>query len=161
MSYSNTVGNQPFYDGRARGNSVDIDGNLILDYTQLEFFAELDMKLGDMPFKVFADFVQNTDASVEDSGFAVGAAIGKAGDPGTWQASWTYQDLEADAVIATFSDSDFGGGGTDNEGHVVRGKYALQDNWALAGSLFMNEVDEFAGSPHDYDRIQIDLEFKF
>jgi len=161
MSYSNTIGNSPFYNGNASGNSIDINGDLVLDYTELEIFAELDMKLGDMPFKVFADFVQNTDASVEDSGFAVGAAIGKLAEPGTWEASWTYQELEADAVIGTFTDSDFGGGGTDNEGHVVRGKYALRDNWALAGSLFLNEVDRFAGSPHDYDRILIDLEFKF
>jgi hypothetical protein len=160
-SYSDTVGNAPFYDGRARGNSVDINGDLILDYKQLEVFAELDVTIGDMPFKVFADFVQNSDANNEDSGFAVGAAIGKAGDPGTWQASWAYQDLEADAIISTFTDSDFGGGGTDNEGHVLRGKYALADNWAFAGSLFLNEVDAFAGSPHDYDRLQLDLEFKF
>lgn len=161
FSYSDTIGNTPFYDEKARGNSVDINGNLILDYKELEFFAELDMKLGDMPFKVFADFVQNSDATTEDSGYAFGAAVGKAGDPGTWQAAWVYQDLEADAVVATFSDSDFGGGGTDNEGHVIRGKYALADNWALAGSLFLNEVDEFAGNPHDYDRLQLDLEFKF
>ncbi len=84
------------------------------------------MKLGDLPFKVFADFVQNSDASTEDSGLAFGAAIGKAGDPGTWQASWAYQDLEADAVISTFTDSDFGGGGTDNKGHVLKGRYALR-----------------------------------
>jgi len=161
FSYSNTIGNAPFYDGKARGNSVDVNGDLILDYNELEIFAELDMTLGDMPFKVFADFVQNQDAGIQDSGFAFGAALGKAGTPGTWQASWAYQDLESDAVIATFTDSDFGGSGTDNEGHVFRGKYALVDNWKLAGSLFLNEVDEFAGSPHDYDRLQLDLEFKF
>lgn len=161
FSYSDTVGNSPFYDGSARGNSVDLNGDLILDYKQVEVFAELDMKLGDLPFKLFADFVQNSDADTADSGFAFGAAVGKIGDPGTWQASWAYQDLEADAIISTFSDSDFGGGGTDNEGHVIRGKYALVDNWALAGSLFLNEVDSFAGNPHDYDRLQLDLEFKF
>lgn len=161
FSYSDTVGNAPFYDGSARGNSVDLNGDLILEYQQVEVFAELDMKLGDLPFQLFADFVQNSDADTADSGFAFGAAIGKVGDPGTWQASWVYQDLEADAIISTFTDSDFGGGGTDNEGHVIRGKYGLADNWALAGSLFLNEVDSFAGSPHDYDRLQLDLEFKF
>lgn len=161
FSYSDTIGNAPFWDGRARGNSVDLNGDLVLDYNELEFFAELDMELADLPFKVFVDFVQNSDGGTDDSGYAFGAAIGKAGDPGTWQASWTYQDLEADAVIATFTDSDFGGGGTDSDGHVLRGKYALRDSWALAASLFLNEVDEFAGNPHDYDRLQLDLEFKF
>jgi len=161
FNYTNTVGNVPFYDQNPRGNSVDVNGDLVLDYKELEIFAELDMKLGDMPFKVFADFVRNSDASDDDSGYAIGASVGKAADPGTWQASWTWQELQADAVISTFTDSDFGGGGTDNNGHVIRGKYALADNWALAGSLFLNEVDKFAGNPHDYDRLQLDLEFKF
>ena len=160
-SYSDTVGNTPFYDGRARGNTVDIDGDLVLDYKQVEVFAELNMKIGDMPFQVFADFVQNTEANIADSGYAFGAAIGNAGDPGTWQAAYHYQDLEADAIISTFADSDFGGSGTDNKGHVLRGKYVLADNWKLAAALYLNETGEFAGNPHDYDRLLLDLEFTF
>jgi hypothetical protein len=161
FSYSDTVGNAPFYDGKARGNSTDINGNLILEYDQFEYFAQVETKLGDLPIMVFVDVVQNSKAPTADSGYSFGGIVGNAGDPGTWQATYVYQDLEADALIATYSDSDFGGGGTDNKGHVVRGKYALADGWALAGSLFLNEVDEFAGNPHDYDRLQLDLEFMF
>ena len=159
--YTETEGNSPFYDGAARGNTVDVDGNLVLDYNQVEFFAELSTSLGDMPFSVFADFVQNSDADTQDSGYAFGAAIGKAGSPGTWQASVAYQEIEADAVIATFTDSDFGGGGTDATGFTIKGKYALADNWALGGTLFLNDVDEFIDDKHDYTRLQLDLEFKF
>jgi len=161
FSYSDTIGNAPFYDGKARGNSVDINDNLILEYRQLNIFTELHTRIGELPITVFADFVRNSDAPMADSGFSFGGAVGKVADPGTWQASYVYQDLEADALIATYTDSDFGGGGTDNKGHVIRGKYSLRDGWALAGSLFLNEVDEFAGNPHDYDRLQLDLEFKF
>ena len=161
FSYSDTIGNAPFYDGRSRGNSVDVNGDLILEYDQLEVFAQLDTKIGDLPLMVFVDVVQNSEAPTADNGFSVGGIVGSAGDPGTWQVTYVYQDLEADALMATYTDSDFGGGGTDNKGHVVRGKYALADGWALAGSLFLNEVDEFAGNPHDYDRLQLDLEFKF
>jgi hypothetical protein len=161
FSYSDTIGNAPFYDGKARGNSVDIDGNLIMEYKQLELFVEVDTKIGNRPANFFANIVENSEAPTSDGGYSFGATVGKAGDPGTWQASYVYQDLEADAVIATYTDSDFGGGGTDNKGHVVRGKYALDDGWALAGSFFLNEVDEFAGNPHDYNRLQLDLEFKF
>lgn len=161
MNYTDTVGNQPFYDGNPRGNSVDLNGNLVLDYKQAEFFAEWDTKLGDLPFSVFANFVQNSEASAADSGFAIGAAIGDAGDPGTWQASWAYQELEADALISTFTDSDVGGGGTDNEGHVFKARYVLADNWSLAGQLYLNEVGAFAGNARDYDRVILDLEFRF
>ena len=161
MTPIETEGNSPFHDGAARGNTVDVDGNLVLDYNQVEFFAELSTSLGDMPFSVFADFVQNSDADTQDSGYAFGAAIGKAGSPGTWQASVAYQEIEADAVIATFTDSDFGGGGTDATGFTIKGKYALADNWALGGTLFLNDVDEFIDDKHDYTRLQLDLEFKF
>lgn len=159
--YSETEGNSPFYNGDPKGNSADIAGNLIYDYNQVEVFAELSTKLGDMPFSVFADFVRNSDGGAEDTGLAFGAAIGQSGPPGTWQFSAAYQDLESDAVIATFTDSDFGGGGTDGSGFVLKGKYALADNWALGGTLFLNEIEEAIANKHDYQRIQIDLEFKF
>jgi hypothetical protein len=140
---------------------VDLNGNLILEYKEFELFVDLSANIGAMPVKVFVDFVQNSDANDEDSGLAFGAAIGKADEPGTWQASWAYQDIEADAVIGAFTDSDFGGGGTDSEGHVLKGKYALSDNWALGATYFMNEADAFTGIEHDYKRFQLDLEFKF
>jgi len=161
LSYTDTIGNAPFHDGNARGNSVDLNGDLILEYKELELFIDLSANLGAMPVKVFVDFVQNSDANDEDSGLAFGAAIGKADEPGTWQASWAYQDIEADAVIGAFTDSDFGGGGTDSEGHVLKGKYALSDNWALGATYYMNEADAFTGIEHDYKRFQLDLEFKF
>lgn len=159
--YTETSGNEPFYNGSPAGNTVDEDGNLIYDYNQLEFFAELATALGDVPFSVFANVVQNTDVDSEDTGYAFGAAIGKARSPGTWQASIAYQDLEADAVIGTYTDSDFGGGGTDASGFTVKGKYALADNWALAGTLFLNEVDRAVLNEHDYTRLQLDFEFSF
>jgi hypothetical protein len=159
--YSETQGNSPFHNGSAKGNTVDVDGNLVLDYNQVEVFAELSTSLGDMPFSVFADFVQNSDADTQDTGYAFGAAIGKAGSPGTWQASLAYQDLEADAIIGTYTDSDFGGGGTDASGFTIKGKYALADNWAFGGTLFLNEVEAGIDNEHDYSRIQLDLEFKF
>ena len=159
--YTETQGNSPFWIPVPFGNTVDANGNLVFDYNQFEVFAELATELGDMPFSIFADFVQNSEGGSEDSGYAFGAAIGKAGSPGTWQASLAYQDLEADAVIATFTDSDFGGGGTDASGFTIKGTYALADNWALGGTLFLNEVEQGIGNEHDYTRLQLDLEFKF
>ncbi len=159
--YSNTVANSPFFNGNGNGNTVDIGGDLVYGYTQIEVFAELGTKLGEMPLRFFADLVRNTDAGSNDTGYAFGVAVAEAAEPGSWEASTTYQQLESDAVIATFTDSDFGGGGTDNSGFVFKGKYALRDNWALAGSFFLNEIESDIGNRHDYNRVQIDLEFKF
>ncbi len=159
--YTDTIGNEPFFSGRARGNSVDAQGNLIFDYNEFELFAQYATRLGKLPFMVFADFVQNSEADSHDSGYAFGVGAGKAKTPGTWQASWAYRDIQADAVIGTFNDSDFGGGGTDASGHIIKGKYVVSERWFLGGTLFINKVEQNAGSEHDYSRLQLDIEFKF
>lgn len=161
FSYSNTVGNEPFYDGSANGNSVDLNGDYIYDYRNTEVFAQFDTKVGDWPLRIYAHLTQNNEVSAEDTGYAVGAKLGSAKNDGEMEFSWTYQDIEADAVVGTFNDSDFGGGGTDSDGHMLKAKYAVSKRIAVGGTLFLNNVDRFQGTEHDYNRLQLDVEFKF
>lgn len=159
--YTETMGNRPFWNGLPFGNSVDANGRLLFDYNQLELFAELETGIGKLPVSYFVDYVENTEASVNDTGRAFGVRIGKADEAGTWQASWAWQELEADAVIGTYTSSDFGDGGTDARGHVINAAYALAKRWTLGGALFVNEVDLASGTPRDYTRLQLDLNFSF
>jgi hypothetical protein len=161
FAYTDTIGNAPFFNARAKGNSVDLNNNYVFNYKDTELFAQLDTALGDWPFKVFAHLAQNNEVSQEDSAYAFGAKIGSAKAAGAAEFTWIYQDLEADALVATFNDSDFGGGGTDSSGHILKAKYMLSTNIGLGGTFFINEVDRFQGTEHDYKRVQIDLEFKF
>lgn len=161
FGYSDTIGFEPFYNGRAKGNSVDIDGNYIHEYKNTELFAQFDTEVGDLPLSIYAQWVQNGEVDIEDTATAFGTKIGSAKSKGDWEASWTYMDIEADAVIGTFSDSDFGGGGTDASGHVLKGKYAVSKRVSVGGTYFINDVDHFQGTEHDYDRLQLDVEFKF
>jgi hypothetical protein len=160
-AYSNMIGNSPFWNGVPFGNTVDVEGNFIYDYKMIQGFVEYSMKLGELPLSFFIDYVQNTEAPVFDTGYAFGGKLGKASQPGDWQASIAYQDLEADAVVALYTDSDFGGGGTDGTGFTIKGKYALKKNLALGGTLFVNEIESNINNPTDYTRVQIDIEFKF
>ena len=159
--YTSTIGNQPFQNRGAKGNSVDAEGNLVFDYGVLQLFVQYDTRLGEMPFAVFADYAQNTEVSDNDAGFSFGFKAGKAKAPGTWQASWAYQDIQTDALIGAFNDSDFGGGGTDASGHLIKGKYILAERWILGGTLIVTKVEKNAGTEHDYSRLQLDIEFKF
>ena len=159
--YTNTQGFEPPFLGLAQGNSVDGAGNLINDYDLAEIFAELELEAGGQPLQVFVDIVENTEAQNFESGIALGARWRDAGEPGTWEVAWVYEDLEADAVIANFTDSDFAGGGTDGRGHVFRGVYAFRDNVDFTGTLFLNERGEAAGNERDYDRLQLDINFRF
>ncbi len=161
FTYTDTIGNEPFYNGRSKGNSVDLNGDYVYDYENTELFAEFSTKLGDWPFKIYAHATQNGDPGIEDTAFAVGAKLGSAKKDGETEFSWTYQDIEADAVIGTFNDSDFGGGGTDVDGHLLKAKYAYSDKIFFGGTVFVNNVDRFQGTEHDYSRLQLDIEFKF
>ena len=161
FAYTDTIGNDPFYNGRSKGNTVDVDGHYVYDYENTEIFAQLDTRVGDWPFQVYAHATRNNEAPTEDTAYAVGAKMGSAKNEGDVEFSWTYQDIEADAVIGTFNDSDFGGGGTDSDGHLLKAKYAVSKKIFLGGTLFLNNVDRFQGAEHDYSRLQLDVEFKF
>jgi hypothetical protein len=91
----------------------------------------------------------------------MGAKLGSAKAPGDWALGWTYRDIGADSEIGTFSDSDFGGGGTDVSGHVLQGEYAVSKKIGLGATVFVNQVDRFQGAEHDHRRLQLDVQFKF
>jgi hypothetical protein len=161
VGYSNTVGSEPFYNGAPKGNTVDSEGNYVYDYKNAEVFAQFDTRVGDWPLKVYSHWTRNSEVDEQDTAIAYGAKIGAAKDKGTMEFSWTYQDIDADAVIGTFNDSDFGGGGTDAKGHIIKVKYAVAKNIFLGGTYFSNVINRFSLPEEDYDRFQIDLEFKF
>jgi hypothetical protein len=162
FGYTNTIGNTPFFDGSPKGNTVDVDGNYVFDYRNTEVFAQYDMELGNWPLQVYGHYTVNNEVDREDTAYAFGAKIGSAKKKGTMQFSWTYQDIEADAVIGTFNDSDYGGGGTDSSGHLINGKYMLTDAINVGGTLFINQIDGFqGGQERDFDRLQLDVAFKF
>ena len=132
-----------------------------INYEEIEVFAEVTMKIADQPVKFFADFVKNQDADTNDTGWAAGAKVGNAKDAGQWAVGYVYQDLEADAAFGLTADSDFGGGGTDSKGHKLSAAYGLNKLTALKVAYFINEVDVASGSKSDYDRLQLDIQFKF
>lgn len=154
-------GEPVFFDGNPRGNSVDVEGNYLFDYQNIEAFAELTLDIADRPVTLFADYVQNLEADEFDSGFAVGARMQFMHGSHPWQLAYTYQDLEADAVPGIVTDSDFIGGGTDGSGHIFRGSYEVSNKISLSGTLFINERGGDLGIEEDYDRLQLDVSLKY
>ena len=75
--------------------------------------------------------------------------------------SFFFEKLDADATVVLLSDSDFCGGGTDAKGHVLSGTYAFHKSWNFKATYFLNKVNLASGSNDDYDRLQLDLNFKF
>jgi len=89
--------------------------------------------------------------------FQVGnPAMDKKGD---WLATLGYRYVESDAVIDGFTDSDFGGGGTNVQGFTLGASYALSPAVRI-GARWMSS-DEIDGPPLATDTIQFDLNAKF
>jgi hypothetical protein len=131
----------------------------IYDYNLVEAFAAYDFSAGKTPVSVYGDYVKNIASDVqEDTGWLVGIKLGKAKAPGTWDLGYNYRDLEADAVVGAFSDSDFIGGGTDGKGHKFSTSYAIDKNFTTGVTYYMNEQ---GSQETDYDRLQVDFKLKF
>jgi len=160
--YNDTKGISPFFDSDdAFGNSLDTNGNYLTDYRLIEAFVEVSHKMGEIPVVVMGDFVTNTEADSLNTGWLAGIKVGKTKEPGSWAFRYIYRELEKDAVIGTFSDSDFRGGGTDARGHEIGGDYQVFDNVTAKVSYFMNETGLQLDDPEDFQRLQIDLQLKF
>ncbi len=146
----------------------DIMG-LAADYNELNFTAKIDLDFF-FPIHIilWGDYVTNVGYdeheirrryTVADSvvdpydilesqmdqtdGYQYGITLGypRIRNLGEWNASFFYKHLEADAVLDSFTESDFNLGGTDGEGYIIRFEYGLYKNvWLSSRFMSTNEI---------------------
>lgn len=144
----------------SKGNSTT-NGVFDSDYDLLECFGEYGFKMGAMPTAVYGSYINNIDCiDNEDTAWIVGCKFNKAKKPGSWEASYNYRDLEANAVVGGLNDSDFIGGGTNGRGHVMGYKYQITNNVQAAVKYFINTKNA-NGTKDDFSMLQADLILKF
>lgn len=143
------------------GTTADTNCVYLYDYLLTQVFAEASFELGDWPVKAFVDYVNNSDASDNDTGLTLGASIGQARDRGQMQFTYYYADKEADSTLGLLTDSDFGGGGTDSKGHWMQFNYGVNKSWTIGAQYFINETDLASGVKSDYNRLMIDMQWKW
>jgi hypothetical protein len=163
----------PLYANGGNGNTTfTVPGNfftgttlrnfLTYDYEILQLSGEMGTTLFDLPFSFWADYAQNMASGVEyDTAYGVGVTLGKASNAKTWEAGLLYQSIDKDALFGQFIDSDFGNGTTDSEGWVIKGGYAWVKNVTFNGTYFINTRNKDVGTELDYDRLQLDINYKF
>ena len=152
----------PFYDDDSNGNTVDDANTLVFDYEIGELGAEFNSQIGDLPLQLWANYAQNMASDVEeDTAYNVGVRLGRAGNPRSWEAAAMYQSIDKDALFGQFIDSDFGNGETDSEGWALRGAYAPVRNIAVNLTYFINTLNKDVGTELDYDRLQLDFNWKY
>jgi hypothetical protein len=147
--------------GLACGTTADVECVYAYDYLLTQVFAEAKFDIGEWPAVVFMDFVNNSDPSDNDTGWTLGTTLGQARDRGQMQFTYFYADKEADSMLGLVTDSDFAGGGTDSKGHWLQFNYGVNKSWTIGAQYFINEVDLASGSKSDYNRLMIDMQWKW
>jgi hypothetical protein len=149
----------------------NINGTARIDYDGLESVGESPVRIS-----LVTEVIKNVDSDVKyafnntdkDNNYEGGDEAWNlafiVGNPalesfGDWQASLGYRYVESDAVVDAFTDSDFGGGGTNVKGFTLSGTMALSK--AVRCSLRWMSADEVAGPPLSSDILQVDLNAKF
>lgn len=155
--------NKPYGNSSANGAVVKGVTNKVykMEYNEVETFAKLVAWVG-TPVEFYGNYVVNQDADANDTGWLAGVTVGKAKNVGTCELGYNYRELEKDAVLGAFADSDSWGGGTDGRGHKVYGRYQIAKNVQIGATYFINEKPiADASKTHDYDRLQLDVVANF
>ncbi len=132
------------------------------DFTPVVYFAQADSWIVGLPVSLFVQALDNGDASKLNQGYLYGASLGKAKNPKTWEVGYSYAEVEKDATVGMFTDSDRWGGGTDGKGHKVYGKYQIMKNLQVGVTYFQDDKKiSDSASTTDYNRLQVDLAASF
>lgn len=65
--------------------------------------------------------------------------FGDAAKKGQWMIAYQYKRLEANSTLDAIVDDDFGAGGTDRKGHVIKAAYNVFDWWQLGFTSFITQ----------------------
>lgn len=148
---------------------------LAADYEEINLTMSYDMaNLAPVHVVLTGDFVKNVGfdktkmqaragGSVDNKskGYDLGISVGwpTVLQRGNWNVGFKYRYLERDAVIDTYTDSDFGLGGTDNKGYKLSFRYGIEENtWMQFRLISTNEID---GPPLGVMTVFADLNAKF
>ena len=132
------------------------------DFVPLVFFAQADVWVGGLPLAVFAQNLNNGEATANEKAYLYGASLGKAKNPQTWELGYSYTEVQKDSTLGMWTDSDRWGGGTDGKGHKITAKYQIMKNLQAGISYFIDKHNIAAGeTTTDYKRMMVDVQASF
>ena len=142
-----------------RGNR-SVGGNYESDFDVVRIFGQAAFPIAGQPCAAFAELLSNTVASSsEETGYLVGASVGKCKKPGSLQFAYNFRDVDADATPAALMESIFGGGGSNVKGHKLSVGCQIAKNWKCGANYMMAERTRATTTEHDV--FQFDLNYKF
>jgi hypothetical protein len=158
--FTNARGNPTFFDSRnGFGNAVDGKDNYVCDFNELEIAGELEARPYGFPVSLLGHIVENTAVQTDNRAWMSGIRLGKCEKLFSWSILYEYRHAEKDAVIGVFTDSEFAGGGTDNQGHRVEFDWQAGKGVQFRTAFQLAEKDLIRKT--GYRRYQADVTVKF
>jgi hypothetical protein len=136
------------------GNSADNQFRLY------EGFAQADIGGLAVPLAFYGQYVKNNDAVTDqDTAWLIGAKSKVFG----FNLDYNYRDIQRNAVVGAFTDSDFANGTTGSRGHKMKVSYDIDKNFALGATYFLTKADYASRTQRDANTntLQLDAEAKF
>lgn len=127
-----------------------------------EGFGQLDFSNLPVPLSIYGQYVNNTDASNDqDTGWLAGVKSKFYG----FNVDYNYRDVQRNAVVGAFTDSDFANGFTGSRGSKLKVSYELDKNFTLGATYYMATSDQtnanIKKTDSDINTLQLDAEAKF
>jgi hypothetical protein len=159
---SRTWSSANLFFGNTADTSSDANGVYASDFDIFEAFAEYGFEYNAFPLALFGSWMKNTVASTgEDTGWLLGARFNKVKDPGSWEFTYQYRELDADAVVGGFTESDFVASRTDSRGHSFVAKYQIAKPVQAVVTYYHAEDTSNPVGNLKFRRLMADLVFKF
>ena len=135
---------------------VIADASVTYSLDSFPFYA------GAFPIKVAGEYINNPGAPSNNNGYWAGITFGKSGTKRTWDVTYRYEYLEADAWYDQLVDDDNGAfyastiypsgtvsnssmskgwvAGTNVKGHLIKLNYSFTDSFTFSATLFLNDL---------------------
>jgi len=139
------------YSGAPKYNFTPLIGDASVTYN-LDSFP---LYAGAFPIMLKGEAMHNPGAPNNNNGYWAGVTLGKSGNKKTWDLSYRYEYLEADAWYDQLADDDncayyrnapAGGGnsafvgGTNIKGHFMKLNYSITDSVMFSASCYLNSL---------------------
>jgi len=168
----------------AAGNDRTGGGNLVEGMNPLVADAGITYSLetfpfysGKFPIRLAGDYVHNPAAQRDSDAFSLGLTFGKSGKRKTWDLSYRWKEIQANAWYEEVLDSDSGGfyttaptgggsgyrSGSNIRGHQIKAAYSPYDSFTLGVTYGSYDVikENPVGSGSHIGRLQVDAVLKF
>ena len=148
------------YDNDKDSEALAVNGNTTNEFTLYEGFGQIDLTGLVVPLSAYGQYVVNGETdSNQDTAWLAGLKTRL----GAFSLDYNYRDVQRNAVVGAFTDSDFANGFTASRGHKVKVGYEIDKNFSVGAAYLMAKSD--ASNPPtsdaDIDTFQLDLEAKF